>query len=61
MFSNYRSYYNKDRTGLYDWSPYKKWSVTAYNQNLSSQCNVTAQIEPIEEKIHTVTDDDDDI
>ena len=26
------------------------WSVTGYNNNLSSQCNVTAQIEPIQDK-----------
>jgi hypothetical protein len=27
------------------------WSVTVYNKNLSSQCNLTAQIEPVLDKI----------
>jgi hypothetical protein len=27
------------------------WSVTVYNKNLSSQLNLTAQIEPVQNKI----------
>jgi hypothetical protein len=27
------------------------WSVTVYNKNLSSQCNMTAQIEPLQDKL----------
>ena len=26
------------------------WSVTVYNKNLSSQCNLTAQIKPVQDK-----------
>ena len=26
------------------------WSVTVYNKKLSSQCNLTAQIEPVQDK-----------
>jgi hypothetical protein len=27
------------------------WSVTVYNKNVSSQCNLAAQIEPVHDKI----------
>jgi len=26
------------------------WSVTVYNKNVSSQCNLTAHIEPVQDK-----------
>jgi hypothetical protein len=26
------------------------WSITVYNKNLSSQCNLTPQIEPVQDK-----------
>ena len=28
------------------------WSVTVYNKNLSSQCKLISQIEPVQDKIH---------
>ena len=29
------------------------WSVTVYNKNLFSQCNLTAQIEPVQDKYYS--------
>ena len=34
------------------------WSVTVYSENVSSQCNLTAQIEPVQDKLlymHQIT------
>ena len=33
-----------------NWPPNMFWSVTVYNKTLSSQCNVTAQIEQVQYK-----------
>ena len=37
------------------------WLVTVYSENLSSQCNLTAQIEQVQNKLHLCIENDTNI